>query len=123
MLSGLIVGILVRFLMEHFNYFNVGVMVFILLDKEAGKSFNFPINVVLELKESESFDLEYMKKAKTKAISQLAELFEQTKMEDYIEKADLVFPSVFSISFLGTNTHEGFLGKEPTGSLAEKSES
>lgn len=109
--------------MEHFNYFNVGVMVFILLDKETGKSFNFPINVVLELKESESFDLENIKKAKIKAIDQLAQLFEQTKMEDYIEKADLVFPSIFSISFLGSNTHEGFLGEEPTGSLAENQES
>lgn len=98
--------------MEKFNYFNVGVMVFILLDKEAGKSFNFPINVILELKESESFDLESMKKARVKAISQLAELFEQTKMEGYIERADLVFPAVFSISFLGSDTHDGFLGEE-----------
>lgn len=98
--------------MEQFNYFNVGVMVFILLDKEAGKSFNFPINVVMELKEGESFNLENMKKAKLKALDQLAQLFEQTKMEDYIERADLVFPAVFSISFLGTDTHEGFLGKE-----------
>lgn len=109
--------------MEQFNYFNVGVMVFILLDKETDKSFNFPINVVLELKESESFDLENIKKAKIKAIDQLAQLFEQTKMEDYIEKAALVFPAVFSISFLGSNTHEGFLGEEPTGSLAESQES
>lgn len=98
--------------MEQFNYFNVGVMVFILLDKEAGKSFNFPINVVMELKEGESFDLENMKKAKLKALDQLAQLFEQTKIEDYIERADLVFPAVFSISFLGTDTHNGFLGKE-----------
>lgn len=109
--------------MGQFNYFNVGVMVFILLDKETGKSFNFPINVVLELKESESFDLENIRKAKMKALSQLAELFEQIKMEDYIEKADLVFPSVFSISFLGSDTHEGFLGEKPTGSLAESQES
>ena len=108
--------------MEQFNYFNVGVMVFILLDKETGKSFNFPINVVLELKESESFDLENMRKAKMKALSQLAELFEQLKMEDYIEKADLVFPSVFSISFLGSDTHEGFLGKEPTQNQEDKNQ-
>lgn len=108
--------------MEQFNYFNVGVMVFILLDKKIGKSFNFPINVVLELKESESFDLENMKKAKMKALSQLAELFEQTKMEDYIETADLVFPSVFSISFLGTNTHDGFLGEKPTENQEEENQ-
>lgn len=98
--------------MEQFNYFNVGVMVFILLDKETGKSLNFPVNVVMELKESEVFNLENMKKAKLKALAQLAELFEQTKMEDYIEESDLVFPSVFGISFLGSDTHEGFLGKE-----------
>lgn len=98
--------------MEKFNYFNVGVVVSFIFKEEVGKSFNFPINVVLELKEDESFDLENMKKAKLKALDQLAQLFEQTKMEDYIERADLVFPAVFSISFLGTDTHDGFLGKE-----------
>lgn len=98
--------------MEKFNYFNVGVVVSFIFKEEVGKSFNFPINVVMELKEDESFDLENMKKAKLKALDQLAQLFEQTKMEDYIERADLVFPAVFSISFLGTDTHDGFLGKE-----------
>ena len=98
--------------MEKFNYFNVGVVVSFIFKEEIGKSFNFPINVVLELKEDESFDLENMKKAKLKALDQLAQLFEQTKMEDYIERADLVFPAVFSISFLGSDTHDGFLGKE-----------
>lgn len=98
--------------MEKFNYFNVGVVISFIFKEEVGKSFNFPINVVLELKEDESFDLENMKKAKLKALDQLAQLFEQTKMEDYIERADLVFPAVFSISFLGTDTHDGFLGKE-----------
>ena len=53
MLSGLVVGILVRFLMEHFNYFNVGVMVTFIFEKEMSKSFSFPINVVLELKEED----------------------------------------------------------------------
>lgn len=100
--------------MEQFNYFNVGVVVSFLFKEEIGKSFNFPVNVVMELKEAESFDLENIKKAKLKALSQLAQLFEQTKMEEYFEKADLVFPAVFSISFLGSDTHEGFLGEEST---------
>lgn len=98
--------------MEKFNYFNVGVVVSFLFKEEIGRSFNFPVNVVMELKEDESFDLENLKKAKLKALSQLAQLFEQTKMEEYFEKADLVFPAVFSISFLGSDTHEGFLGEE-----------
>lgn len=108
--------------MEQFNYFNVGVVVSFIFKEEIGKSFNFPINVVLELKEDESFDLENMKKAKLKALDQLAQLFEQTKMEDYIERADLVFPAVFSISFLGTDTHEGFLGKEPIENQEDKNQ-
>lgn len=108
--------------MEQFNYFNVGVVVSFLFKEEIGRSFNFPVNVVMELKESESFDLENMKKAKHKALSQLAELFEQTKMEDYFEKADLVFPAVFSISFLGSDTHEGFLGRESTGNQEEENQ-
>ena len=108
--------------MEKFNYFNVGVVVSFIFKEEVGKSFNFPINVVIELKEGESFDLENMKKAKLKALDQLAQLFEQTKMEDYIERADLVFPAVFSISFLGTDTHEGFLGEEATKSQEDKNQ-
>ena len=108
--------------MEKFNYFNVGVVVSFIFKEETGKSFNFPINVVLELKEDESFDLENMKKAKLKALDQLAQLFEQTKMEDYIERADLVFPAVFSISFLGTDTHEGFLGEESTKNQEDKNQ-
>ena len=109
--------------MEHFNYFNVGVIVSFIFEQEMSRSFNFPVNVVLELKEAECFDLENMKKANNKALLQLEQIFGKTKMESYIEQADFVIPSVFSISFLGTNTHEGFLGEEPTGSLAESQES
>lgn len=109
--------------MEQFNYFNVGVIVSFIFEQEMSRSFNFPVNVVLELKEAECFDLENMKNAKNKALLQLEQIFGKTKMESYIEQADFVIPSVFSISFLGSNTHEGFLGEEPTSSLAESQES
>lgn len=109
--------------MEQFNYFNVGVIVSFIFEKEMSRSFSFPVNVVLELKEAECFDLKNMEVAKNKALLLLEQIFGKTKMEGYIEQADFVIPSVFSISFLGSNTHEGFLGEEPTGSLAESQES
>lgn len=98
--------------MEQFNYFNVGVIVSFIFEQEMSRSFNLPVNVVLELKEAECFDLENIKKANKKALLQLEQIFGKTKMESYIEQADFIIPSVFSISFLGSSTHKGFLGKE-----------
>lgn len=102
--------------MQKLFYFNIGVLVTIMhcakkLD-EAPHSETIPINVVLELKENSVFTLENMELAKSKALMQLGKMFEHTKLEDYLRDADFVIPALMSISFLGSSTHNEFMGHD-----------
>lgn len=95
---------------EEFFYFNVEVKLQFLFFKEMEKSKSISVNVVIEKKETNCFNLADIDNAKNKAITLFGEMFNGTEMENYIKQADRTLPAVTAISFLGISTHDNFIG-------------
>lgn len=95
---------------EEFFYFNVEVKLQFLFFKEMQKSKSISVNVVIEKKETNCFNLADIDNAKNKAIILFGELFDDTDMEEFIKKADQTLPVVTAVTFLGSSTHDDFVG-------------
>lgn len=95
---------------EEFFYFNVEVKLQFLFFKEMEKSKSISVNVVIEKKETNCFNLADIDNAKNKAIILFGEMFNGTEMEEYAKEADRTLPVVTSIAFLGSSTHNNFVG-------------
>ena len=53
---------------------------------------------------------EKARNAKNKAIILFGEMFDGTEMEDFIKQADRTLPVVNAVTFLGSSTHDDFVG-------------
>ena len=95
---------------EEFFYFNVEVKLQFLFFKEMQKSKYISVNVVIEKKETNCFNLADIDNAKNKAIILFGELFDGTDMEEFIKQADQTLPVVTAVTFLGSSTHDDFVG-------------
>lgn len=95
---------------EEFFYFNVEVKLQFLFFKEMQKSKSISVNVVIEKKETNCFNLADIENAKNKAIILFGEMFDGTEMEDFIKQADRTLPVVTAVTFLGSSTHDDFIG-------------
>ena len=95
---------------EEFFYFNVEVKLQFLFFKEMQKSKSISVNVVIEKKETTCFNLADIENAKNKAIVLFGEMFDGTEMEDFIKQADRTLPVVTAVTFLGSSTHDDFVG-------------
>lgn len=95
---------------EEFFYFNVEVKLQFLFFKEMEKSKSISVNVVIEKKETNCFNLADIDNAKNKAIILFGEMFNDTEMEDFIKQADRTLPVVTAVTFLGSSTHDNFVG-------------
>lgn len=95
---------------EEFFYFNVEVKLQFLFFKEMEKSKSISVNVVIEKKETNCFNLADIDNAKNKAIILFGELFDGTEMENFIKQADRTLPVVTAVTFLGSSTHDNFVG-------------
>lgn len=95
---------------QEMYYFNVEVKLQFLFFKEMEKSKAISVNVVIEKKETNCFNLDDIENAKKKALALFGELFNDTEMEEYAKGADRTLPVVTSIAFLGVSTHDNFVG-------------
>lgn len=95
---------------EEFFYFNVAVDLQFLFFKEMEKSTKITLGLVIEKKETNCFNLVDRKNAENKAVDLFREIFNNTEMEKYVEEADKILPSVVAVDFLGSSTHDDFVG-------------
>ena len=95
---------------EEFFYFNVEVKLQFLFFKEMEKSKTISVNIVIEKKDTNCFNLADMDNAKNKATILFGEIFNGTEMENYTKQADQVLPSIASVTPLGISTHSNFVG-------------
>lgn len=97
---------------ENFFYFNISATVSFIYFDNNKKDLIVPVNVVLELKENNAFNLANIEVAKQRAVSQVVEILGNEKAEEYTKDADIVLPALTSISFLGSCTHEEFVAND-----------